>query len=92
MGTAKEVIAKIQDAPAIVTEIARPSKIAGYLAYIQNSVSPKWSEVHPLPNSQSHPVLPYYAFESRNDAIKAATEMKWMQAASIKIVAVEFEI
>jgi hypothetical protein len=84
---------EITDAETTVSEIAIPSKITGYLAFYKNFVSGKWDMVTTFVTGQTpHPVLPYYAHETKQDAVKSAMAMRYANIDLIKIVAVEFEV
>lgn len=82
---------EIVDAETTVSEIALPSKITGYLAFYRN-LNYRWEQVTTFdPNKTSHPVLPFYAHETKQDAVKSAMSLKYAKIDSIKIVAVDFE-
>lgn len=82
---------EIVDAETKVSEIAIPGKVTGYLAFYKNSMG-KWDMVTSLGTSMlGHPVLPFYAHETKQDAVKSAMAMKYANIEYLKIVAVEFE-
>lgn len=84
---------EITDAETKVSEIAIPGKITGYLAFYKNSTYGKWDMVTTFEASRTpHPVLPYYAHETKQDAVKSAMAMKYANIEFLKIVAVEFEV
>ena len=86
-------IVEIVDAQTTVTEIAIPNKVTGYFAFYKNSASGKWDMVTTFEvNRTHHPVLPYYAHETKQDAVKSAMAMKHANIEFLKIVAVEFEV
>lgn len=87
-----EALTEIHDAPSTTMEIPMPTKITGYMAFYRCIGMTKWSDVYRLPETQSHPILPYNVFESRDDAIKAAMQVSYVKPVSIKIVAMEFEV
>ena len=82
---------EIKDAESVVSEIALPKSVTGYLAFYRN-LNYKWEMVTTFDtNRPVHPVLPYYAHETKQEAVKAAMSIKYAKMDSIKIVAVEFE-
>ena len=82
---------EIVDAETQVSEIAVPTKITGYIAFYKNNQS-KWDMVTSFdPNRGIHPVLPYWVFTSKQEAVTNAMSVKNIQG-FIKIVAVDFEV
>lgn len=83
---------EIVDAETTVSEIAVPNKLTGYFAFYKNSMG-KWDMLTQFDHNRgNHPILPYYAFESKQEAVRSAMGMKYTQVDFIKIVAVEFEV
>lgn len=83
-------LVEIVDAETKVSEIAVPTKVTGYLAFHKNNTG-KWDMVSSFrPDAGYHPVLPYWCFETKQDAVTAA--MSHRASGFIKIVAVEFEV
>lgn len=83
-------LVEIVDAETKVSDIAIPSTVTGYFAYYKTSTG-KWDAVTTFdPNRGNHPVLPYWAFETKQEAVKSAMALK--AVGFIKIVAVDFEV
>lgn len=83
-------LVEIVDAETKVSEIAVPTKVTGYLAFYKNNIG-KWDMVTSFrADAGNHPVLPYWSFETKQDAVTAAMAHK--AAGFIKIVAVDFEV
>lgn len=84
---------EITDAETEVSEIALPKIVTGYLAFYKNSSTAKWDMVTSFkPEHSNHPVLPYWAHETKQSAVQSAMAMKYANIEFIKIVAVEFEV
>ena len=90
--TKDEALNEVHDSPSTTMEIPMPTKITGYTAFYRCIGQVKWNDVYQLAQKISHPILPYNVFETRDEAIKAATQISYMKPISIKIVAMEFEI
>lgn len=83
-------LVEIVDAETTVSEVAIPAKMTGYLAFYKQT-NGKWDMVTKFDAHRgSHPVLPYWAFESKQEAVTASMALKF--AGFIKIVAVDFEV
>ena len=79
----------IKEQKAIVSEVMIPAKVTGWIAFVRGVGGP-WQTVTSVKH-ESDPVLPFYAYRTREEAIIAA-QGSCFQPKSVKLVAVEFEV
>ena len=83
--------AEIHETKAQAIEVMMPAKVTGWLAFYRKAAGDAWQQATRV-RAESDPVLPFYAFRTRGEAIMAAQEAAWVQIVSIKLVAVDFEV